>query len=123
MLRHAFAFAVAACISTSADAQSRKLQEDEIASLLSGNTAVGKWEGIPYRQYFGSDGTTIFAQHDARSARGEWRVDGEEYQSIWPGDTEWESWFVMEYLGDYYWVSRATPPTPFQVLEGQRLVE
>lgn len=28
----------------------------------------------------------------------------------------------MEYDGTYYWVSKATPPTPFKVLSGQQLV-
>ena len=107
-----------------AQAQSVKLSADEIAILLTGNTAVGVWEGVPYRQYFGDDGVTIFAQESARSARGEWRVDVEagEYQSIWAGDTDWEGWFVMEYAGDWYWVSKATPPTPFSVIDGEHLV-
>jgi hypothetical protein len=85
---------------------------------------VGVWDGVPYRQYFGADGVTIFAQDGARSARGEWRVDGDadEYQSIWAGDPDWEGWFVMEFAGDWYWVSRATPPTPFSMLDGEQLV-
>ena len=99
-------------------AQSVKLQEHEIVALLSGNTAVGKWDGTPYRQYFDPDGSTIFAQDGARSALGEWRVEGDEYQSIWPSDADWEGWFVMEYAGDFYWVSKSTPPTPFEMLEG-----
>lgn len=109
---------------SSGAAQSVKLTGDEIRELLTGNTAVGRWEGAKYRQFFEADGVTIYAQEGARSARGEWRVDdeAEEYQSIWPGDAEWEGWFVMEYGGTYYWVSRKTPPTPFQVLDGQQLV-
>ena len=59
---------------------------------------------------------------DARSARGEWRVEGDEYQSRWPGETEWEGWFVMEYAGDWYWVSKATPPTRFKIVDGEQLV-
>lgn len=107
-----------------ASAQSIKLTGNEIAALLTGNTAIGRWEGTPYRQFFGAEGVTIFAQEGARSTRGEWRIDDEaqEYQSIWPGDAEWEGWFVMEYGGTFYWVSKKTPPTPFQVLDGQQLV-
>jgi len=109
----------------SAQAQSVKLSADEIEILLTGNTAIGVWDAVPYRQYFGADGVTIFAQDGARSARGEWRVDviADEYQSLWPGDENWEGWYVMEYAGDWYWVSRATPPTPFSVVEGEQLVE
>lgn len=116
-----FALIMAACAGA-AEAQSVKLRGDEIGILLTGNTAVGVWEGAPYRQYFDPDGTTIFAQPDARSTRGEWRVEGEEYQSRWPGETQWEGWFVMEYAGQWYWVSKSTPPTPFEVQEGEQLI-
>jgi hypothetical protein len=103
-------------------AQSVKLAPHEVDILLSGNTAVGQWEGAKYRQYFDADGSTIYAQEDALSTRGKWRVEGDEYQSIWPGDTDWKGWFVMEFGGDWYWVSKATPPTLFKILQGQQLV-
>lgn len=119
MIRFALSIAVFA---GAAEAQSVKLSGEEIDILLSGNTAVGLWEGISYRQYFGKDGATIFAQENARSARGEWRIEGEEFQSLWPGDTDWEGWFVMEYAGQWFWVSKATPPTPFEVLDGEQLI-
>ncbi len=107
-----------------AAAQSVKLKANEIEALLSGNTVVGKWDGTTYRQFFDADGTTIFAQDGMRSALGQWRIDPErdEYQSIWPRDAAWEGWYVMEYAGDYFWVSKKTPPTPFAVVEGQQLV-
>ena len=91
---------------------------------MSGNTAVGKWDGTAYRQYFAPDGSTIFAQDGTRSARGEWRVDdvADEYQSLWSGDENWEGWFVMEFGGVWFWVSKETPPTPFEILDGQQLV-
>ena len=105
-----------------ATAQSVKLQEHEIEALLSGNTAIGVWAGANYRQFFNPDGTTIYAQEGARSTVGEWRVQDGEYQSIWQRDADWEGWFVMEYGGDFFWVSKTTPPTPFVVVEGQQLV-
>ena len=100
------------------------LFRSDIRTLLTGNTAIGRWEGQNYRQYFGADGVTIYSQDGAKSTRGEWRVDDEvqEYQSIWPNDADWEGWFVMEFSGDYYWVSKKTPPTPFELVEGEQLV-
>lgn len=123
MMRRAALVGLLMCLSLPAAAQSVKLKAAEIAALLEGNTAVGTWDGVAYRQYFAEDGVTIFGQEGARSARGQWRIDTErdEYQSIWPGDAAWEGWFVMEYSGDYFWVSKKTPPTPFTLLEGQRL--
>ena len=114
------------CLSANlASAQSVKLSADEITKLLTGNTAVGKWQGANYRQFFNSDGTTIYAQEGSRSSLGKWRVDSsrDEYQSIWPSDEDWEGWYVMEYSGAYYWVSKATPPTPFRVEAGQNLIK
>lgn len=118
------AVACVAVLASPAMAQSVKLKAHEIEALLSGNTAVGQWNGIPYRQFFDADGSTIYAQEGARSALGQWRVDleNDEYQSIWPRDAEWEGWFVMEYASAFYWVSKSTPPTPFRVEEGQQLV-
>jgi len=116
-----FALALIAFAGT-AQAQSVKLQAHEIEALLTGNTAVGTWEGAPYRQFFAADGVTIYAQQGTRSARGEWRVEGDEYQSHWPGDAEWEGWFVMEYAGQWFWVSKTTPPTPFEILSGEQLI-
>ena len=132
MLRHkildfvrpvlAVAFLVAGSM---AHAQSVKLQAHEIDALLSGNTVVGQWEGAKYAQYFDPDGHTIYAQDGSRSARGQWRTDPEqdEFQSIWPSDAEWQGWFVMEFGGDFYWVSKSTPPTLFEVLDGLKLVD
>ena len=111
-------------LASSAHAQSVKLTAAQISDLLTGDTAVGKWDGARYRQFFGANGVTIYAQEGARSARGEWRIDQtrDEYQSIWPRDDAWEGWYVMEYAGAYYWVSKATPPTPFRVEQGEQLV-
>jgi hypothetical protein len=119
MIRIAVALAVFA---GAVEAQSVKLRGDEIAILLSGNTAVGIWEGHAYRQYFDADGTTIYAQDGGTSLRGTWRVDGDEYQSIGIIDEDWEGRFVMEYGGQWFWVSKTVPPTPFEVIEGNTLV-
>lgn len=120
----ALALTAAICCASTAHAQAVKLTGAEIIQLLSGNTAIGRWEGVKYRQYFAPDGITIFAQEGARSARGQWQVNDatQEYESIWPGDESWEGWFVMSFGDTFYWVSKTTPPTPFQVLDGQVLV-
>lgn len=124
MLRRSVLVALALWFATPSFAQSVKLKTAEIAELLTGNTAVGVWQGAKYRQYFDTDGSTIYAQEGSRSTRGDWRIDIErdEYQSIWARDAKWEGWYVMEYLGTYYWVSKSTPPTPFKIVKGQQLV-
>lgn len=125
MKRRAFIAVALALLAAPVQAQSVKLKAHEIEALLTGNTAIGTWEGIDYRQYFARDGSTIYAQANARSTLGQWRIDADrdEYQSIWPNDADWEGWFVVEWAGDFYWVSKSTPPTPFKMLEGEQLVE
>ncbi|MGB1234771.1 MAG: hypothetical protein ACPG5U_03460 [Planktomarina sp.] len=124
MIRRTFLTIVLAVMALPVGAQAVKLSGDEIRALLTGNTAVGRWEGAKYRQWFGPDGVSLYAQGGSRTARGAWRIDdeAEEFQSIWPSDEDWKGWFVMEFGDTYYWVSRATPPTPFQVIAGQSLV-
>jgi hypothetical protein len=119
-----FCFAALLMVATPLAAQSVKLKSHEIAALLTGNTAVGVWEGVAYRQYFDAQGSTIYAQAEARSSVGKWRIDTkrDEYQSIWPRDSDWEGWYVMEYASEFFWVSKSTPPTPFKVLDGQQLI-
>ncbi len=118
---------VTACFALAAlpaSAQAVKLKAHKIVALLSGNTAVGTWEGVAYRQFFGADGQSIFAQAGTRSQLGQWRVDAQrdEYQSLWPRDADWGGWFVMEWAGEFFWVSKSTPPTPFRIEDGQQLV-
>ena len=112
----------AAFLAQAVSAQSVKLEPYEVTTLLSGNTAIGQWDGADYRQYFAQDGTTIFAQSGSPHAQGKWRVTAGEYQSRWDGDTDWQGWFVMEYAGQFFWVSKATPPTPFTVVAGNQLI-
>ena len=114
---------VLASLAAPAHAQSVKLEGHEIEALLSGNTAVGFWGDVSYRQYFDPDGTTIYVEAKANSALGEWRVANDSYQSIWSGDNDWAGRFVMEFAGDFYWVSKAIPPTPFSIVDGQKLVD
>jgi hypothetical protein len=121
MIRFACILALALSVSA-VSAQSVKLSDAEISILLSGNTAVGDWDGTSYRQYFGTDGVTILVQPNARPSLGEWRVADDEFQSIGPGERDWKGWFVMEYNGVWFWVSKTTPPTPFEVLEGNQLI-
>ena len=61
MIRRAF-LACLLVLALPAQAQSVKLKAHEIDTLLSGNTAVGKWDGTAYRQFFDADGTTIYCR-------------------------------------------------------------
>lgn len=102
----------------------RRLTADEIIALLSGNTAVGLWDGKPYRQYFASYGETIYAQPDTRSSVGKWRVNRTEnvYESWWEM-SDWSSYPVASDGKNMYWISNSLPPQKFSVLAGNQLVK
>ena len=106
-----------------AQGQAEKLSGEQIRAVLTGNTALGRWDGVPYRRFFGPDGVTVWAQKDAQPVERTWRVDDrtQEYQSQRSGDLDWEGWFVMDYGRTLYWVSHSTPPTPFHVVPGKQL--
>jgi len=57
MSRRLIVAGLCASLALPAAAQSVKLRPAEITALLQGNTAVGLWDGVPYRQYGRRAGT------------------------------------------------------------------
>lgn len=100
-----------------------KLTASEIVDLLRGKTAVGFWQGTPYRQFFNADGSTIYAAKGQRSTLGKWRVDPSQdlYESWWEG-SGWEAWSVIRRDGKLYWTGAGVEAIAFQMLDGQQLV-
>ena len=108
-------------------AQEKTLTAAEIKQLLTGNTAVGRWVDHNYRQYFGDDGATIYAQENARSALGRWRINSAKnhYESWWER-AGWGAGYAIVVKDDvYYWVSSVggTEPQAFEVLPGSQLTD
>ena len=110
-------------VSSLANAQSVKLTSNQISKILTGNTASGKWDGKVYKQYFDVDGTTIIIKENDLKKIGKWKINDEteELSSKFSGDVDWQSWYIMEYSDDYYWVSKTTPPTKFNIEIGKNL--
>ena len=109
------------CSISSATAEAVKLSGDEIRDLISGNTAFGRLDGGKYHQWFGPDHVTLRTTEGSTTMRGKWRVDdsSQELQTLWVGEEMWTGRFIMEFGNTFYWVSKVTPPTPFQVHKGK----
>jgi hypothetical protein len=110
---------------TGADAGEKTLSAEEISALLSGNTAIGRWIDHNYRQYFDASGSTIYAQENARSAVGRWRVNAgtNQYESWWEQSGWGSGYTVIVREGVYHWVGGgAAKPQAFTLVEGQKLV-
>lgn len=119
---------LALCLAIVSQAQANKktLTAMEIKALLSGNTAVGRWIDHNYRQYFAADGSTVYAQENARSSIGRWRTNAtrNHYESWWE-QSGWGAGYSITLVDDvYYWVSSTgtTEPQAFTVVSGQQLV-
>lgn len=72
----------------------RRLGEAEIAVRLGG--AEIDFDGVAW-QVFRADGVTLFRSPEApagSTSRGEWRVERDSVCSRWPGDSEWECYWV-----------------------------
>lgn len=111
------------CTVSVAYAQSVKLSSEKITKNLVGNTLVGKWKGKDYRHFIKEDGLIFFEKNKQIENSGQWKIneETEEFSSIFPGDENWQSWFVMEYTNEYYWVSKTTPPTKFKIEDGNTI--
>jgi len=81
-------------------------------------------DGKKYRQWFGENDVTMLAMEGSDFTSGGWRIDdiAKELQTNWGSDGQWNGLYVMEFGNTYYWVSKVTPPTPFQVVVGKKLV-
>jgi hypothetical protein len=123
LIRKVLFLALVLFVSSLANAQSVKLTSVQISEILNGNTASGIWGGEVYHQYFGVDGTTTIIKAGNLKKIGKWKIndDTEEFLSRFPGDIDWQGWYIMEYSGDYYWVSKTTPPTKFKLEIGNKL--
>lgn len=85
------------CLSAlSARAAERPLTGPEITVLLSGNTALGKNDRGPWKQYFEPGGGTAYSSGTDVS-RGAWAVQGDKFCSQWPPN---EAWVCYAVTGD-----------------------
>ncbi|MEO1494972.1 MAG: hypothetical protein AAFV19_22740 [Pseudomonadota bacterium] len=108
------------CVTGYAAAESVDLTPAEIQTLLTGNTAVGTWQGQPYRQYFREDGDTIYAPKGQRSTLGKWRI-GATFETWWESDG-WTSWGVARDGHRLTWTGNGITPQAFEMVPGPQLL-
>ena len=110
--------------STTSFAEDKTLTAAEIKALLTGNTAIGRWIDHHYRQFFNADGSTIYAQENARSSVGRWRINNStnQYESWWERAGWGSGYSILRRDGIYYWISSGnTEPQAFEMVPGQQL--
>lgn len=127
MIRRFFFNAAALCalalgsLGVPALAQETTMSADEIARLLTGNTAEGQWEGTAYKSYFAPDGTTIFVPANADALTGKWRVNeqSQELESFFDA-VGWTGYAVRRTDAGFAWL-RDGKAYQFFVVEGRDL--
>ena len=75
-------------IASPAAAMPDRLSGAEIKQWIDGNTVVGVWADIAYRQLFRPDGTTADDADDRARDEGRWWVTETEHCSWWAGSGE-----------------------------------
>ena len=111
-----------AAFAGNASAGSKQLSAAEIEALLGGNTVSGTWAGSDYKQYFGTDGFTMYVPAGGTNDEGKWRVNAAEnsYESWWSA-TGWTSYKVGREGEGYVWIDSKGDAYPFVVLEGKQV--
>jgi hypothetical protein len=81
------------------------MTQEEFTTLLTGNTLVGEWAGVPYRQFFAEDGSTIYLSGSSKT-EGTWRVNEMgDYCSVWPPSSREDCYKVTKLGDELIWYS------------------
>lgn len=89
---------------TTASAAEHKLTGDEVKALLTDATVNGGSGDAAFKQYFAAGGATTYVGSENTPSQGSWRVQGDQYCSVWPPASTLVCYDVE---GD----PAATPPT------------
>lgn len=76
-------------LASAANAEPVKLSGAEIRAALSGKTVLGNQNGREWRQVFFKGGSTDYTQSGGAPSQGRWRVEGDQYCSVWPPSDVW----------------------------------
>lgn len=77
-------------------AEERMLANDEIQTLLAGNSLKGSWGGSGYCQYFDTRGNTTYQFKGQPATFGRWFVKNNQYCSTWPPSTSVSCYDVVQ---------------------------
>ncbi|MEO0497547.1 MAG: hypothetical protein AAF141_09285 [Pseudomonadota bacterium] len=107
-------------LSTTAFAQ-EPLNGDAISRAISGNTAIATGaRGTPWRQFFAADGSTRYYSGSRPASLGEWRIQGDQYCSLWPPSEKWDCYDVVQKDNMIVWRRDGAEPDVSIVYEGDR---
>jgi hypothetical protein len=104
-------------------AQDTQLSASELEQLLTGNTAEGVWDGIPYKSYFGPSGVAIYDPQNGDALTGKWRINPEtgQYESFWDA-VGWTAYDVIRTNEGYAW-GKDGRTYPFAMIDGRNVSE
>ena len=103
-------------------AETKVLNTSQIQDLLTGNTAVGDWNGRPYRQHFSSAGRTTYEEKGAPQSYGQWKAEADQYMSWWEG-SGWSAYQIGQTdEGAYVWISSDKSERSFVIESGFKMI-
>ncbi|MEL6219681.1 MAG: hypothetical protein AAFR79_14630 [Pseudomonadota bacterium] len=121
-LRRAFLTTLLVLPAMQVSADPVTLTAAEVSALLSGRTAVGDWNGTPYRQYFDPNGRTVYQPKGGRPDEGKWRTSSATaaYESWWER-SGWSGYAIAREQDTLYWVESSGKRHAFEVVDGRKL--
>ncbi len=100
-----------------------RLVGSEIRETLMDKTAISTDPDWPYRQYFQSDFTTIYAETGKRSSLGKWKTGNDLYCSLWAA-ADWECYQLWKTGKGIVWIAELNAVRyPARLVDGQQLLE
>ncbi|MEM1365635.1 MAG: hypothetical protein AAGH82_07770 [Pseudomonadota bacterium] len=100
-----------------------RLSGPQIAEALSGNTAIATGGvGTPWRQHFAADGTTRYYSGSRPASLGAWRIEGDQYCSLWPPAKNWDCYTVLSEGEEILWHRGGAIPDRSIIYQGDRTV-
>ncbi|MEQ9640292.1 MAG: hypothetical protein RIM84_09735 [Alphaproteobacteria bacterium] len=107
---------------TSFAAAQERLTAAEIAEALTGNTAIGEYQGTAFRQYFHNDGSTLFRREgQGRPDVGKWRTTDENEYCAWWATSGWSCYWMSRVGDKVTWHYQDEVAYPATLVTGARM--
>lgn len=101
----------------------RFLTQQQIKTLLTGNTLHGLHIGAHTRQYFSESGTTLWLKEgDNKPREGRWKIVNNQYCSQWRSKESWSCYHIVhDKMQEIYYFTQSTLRIPFIPKQGYQI--
>ncbi len=113
-MRHNFLFTTFLLLASPVHAAETQLKGPEIFLVLNDKILTTVQNGEPANQIFQKSGTTFYNAGGSQS-QGSWKVEGDQYCSVWPPNPNWACYDVAQDGDKVTFVSKSGKRTEMSV--------